>query len=309
MLLFASKKKAQIYDFTLGLLPSAATFARASAGTRTNAAGGIENLTSNTPRFDCNPATLTMRGLLVEKQSTNKSLYSGAIGGTGWAGNASATANAASAPDGTATAYKFTDNTSANSYGKYCTAAISITSGSVTTVSCYMKAGTGRYGLLDWGNGGNSIYACVAVDLSNGSVVSTATGGGASLSAYGVQQCADGWYRVWLSCVLSSATGAYINVNMTNASGAISYSGDGSNIYVWGTQVETGSVMTSYIPTTSAAATRAVDLLTLTIPAAVSTLRFTFDDGSTQDVGVSAGSYTVPATLNRPWIARIRQMA
>jgi hypothetical protein len=74
---------------------------------------------------------------------------------------------------------------------------------------------------------------------------------------------------------------------------------------VYGAQLETGSNVTSYIPTTTAAVTRAADSAVLTIPAGIGHLTFTFDDNTTQLVTVSAGSYTVPTNLNRPNIKRI----
>jgi hypothetical protein len=76
----------------------------------------------------------------------------------------------------------------------------------------------------------------------------------------------------------------------------------------YGIQVETGSVMTSYIPTTTAAVTRAADSATFTIPAGVSQLVYTFDDNSTQTVAVSPGSYTIPTNLNRPNIKSIQSI-
>ena len=63
--------------------------------------------------------------------------------------------------------------------------------------------------------------------------------------------------------------------------------------------------MTSYIPTTTATVTRAADSAVFTIPSGIGHLTYTFDDASTQLVTVSAGSYTIPTTLNRPNIKSI----
>jgi hypothetical protein len=63
--------------------------------------------------------------------------------------------------------------------------------------------------------------------------------------------------------------------------------------------------MTSYIPTTTVAVTRAPDSAVFTIPSGVAQLTYTFDDNSTQSVTVSAGSYTIPVTLNRANIKSI----
>jgi hypothetical protein len=73
----------------------------------------------------------------------------------------------------------------------------------------------------------------------------------------------------------------------------------------YGAQLETGSVMTSYIPTTSATVTRAADSAVFTIPTGIGHLLYTFDDNSTQSVVVSAGSYTIPTNLSRPNIKSI----
>lgn len=57
-------------------LDSRITFTRGSAGTRINAAGVIESVGANLPRFDFDPVTLVSRGLWCERQRTNLLLNS-----------------------------------------------------------------------------------------------------------------------------------------------------------------------------------------------------------------------------------------
>ena len=50
---------------------------------------------------------------------------------------------------------------------------------------------------------------------------------------------------------------------MQNDATDVTYIGDGSSFYLYGAQVETGSIATSYIPTTAAAVTRNADVINL----------------------------------------------
>lgn len=68
-----------------GILPSNITFTRASNATRFNAAGLLVTESSNVPRFDCNPANGSLKGLLVEEARTNYTLYSRNLTQAAWA--------------------------------------------------------------------------------------------------------------------------------------------------------------------------------------------------------------------------------
>ncbi|ARK13052.1 hypothetical protein A6C57_23435 [Fibrella sp. ES10-3-2-2] len=66
-------------DFMRGVMPAGMTFVRSGAATRVNASGVVETVAANTPRFDYDPATLQLRGLLIEETRTNVLLQSATL--------------------------------------------------------------------------------------------------------------------------------------------------------------------------------------------------------------------------------------
>lgn len=60
-------------------LPAAVSFSRASSGTRFDATGALQTLTTNTARLDYHPVSKAARGLLIEGQRTNLLLNSATL--------------------------------------------------------------------------------------------------------------------------------------------------------------------------------------------------------------------------------------
>ena len=240
------------------------TFSRASSSgdaTYTDANGLIVTAAADEPRFDhkIENGVVKSLGLLVEEQRTNVLLYSEEFD-TGWTNtNASVTANATTAPDGTTTADKLVENSSTGNK-EVNQGNITFTSGTSLTFSCFAKAaGRTRFrfaGTTARFDSGTNAY----FDLSNGTVVST-TGGftSASIEAY-----PNGWYRCVGTMLPTSSGTNNVYITLVNSGTTSNYTGDGSSgIYIWGAQLEAGQFPTSYIPTTSSTKTRVNDILSI----------------------------------------------
>lgn len=235
------------------------TFTRASTGTYVGADGLIKTAAVNEARFDHNPATGGSLGLLVEEARTNLITYSQAFNSTnystGYDGGAF-TENATASPDGTVTASKLTRNTGTAGcwWSKYNTQSISVTSGTVYTISCYLKAGEiSTVNILgDLRDAGGLPHRAAFTLTGNGSYVLSA-GTSAQITPVG-----NGWYRCSVVGTADATT--------TEEPGLIvpGTGTSGQGFFAWGFQLEAGAFPTSYIPTTTATVTRAGDVASMT---------------------------------------------
>jgi hypothetical protein len=149
------------------------------------------------------------------------------------------TPNTTTSPDGTTSATTLNSSGGTNDF-LYQTLS-GLTVGATYSFSFYIKnlnSTASRF----WGPSGSSI-----VDLSwSGSTLVSISGTGASFTSVG-----NDWYRVVQTGTTPTATPTmriYADVNNTSKS-----------VYIYGAQFEAGSYPTSYIPTTSASATRVID--------------------------------------------------
>lgn len=233
------------------------TFTRASSATRVNKFGLIETAVNDTPRFDYDPATLACKGLLIEEQRTNAILSSMDLR-TVASGNAvsawtsvTTTQTLASgiSPDGTNTATKI-----AASGGNVSHTIASITqtvTAGTFTLSVYLKAAeftTATLGHVTVGGFCLCNYTLTGAGAASSVNNNTDWSGGIA----SIQNVGNGWYR----CVLTATTvGTAASMRIYPGTSAI-YDTDGSGILAWGAQYEAGAFQTSYIQTTTAAATR-----------------------------------------------------
>jgi hypothetical protein len=241
---------------------SLVTFTRASSGTFVDSAGVIQTAATNVPRFDHNPTTLESLGLLVEEQRTNLLLRSEEFDNASWTKvRSTISANAIAAPDGTLTADKLVEDSTASNNHFLQQSYISVSG--TYTFSVYLKAAERTQAYIGLSDGATALVGGIA-DFS---AVTMATGGGGSWTnvSTGITPLANGWYR----CRVTATQGAGAIVRpqvFTATGGTVTYTGDNtSGIFIWGAQLEAGAFPTSYIgPTTTAAVTRSADVASIT---------------------------------------------
>ena len=211
------------------------------------------------PRFDYDPVTLAPKGLLLEEQRTNLMTWSEQFDNAAWIKtNSTIAANVITAPDGTLTADKHTANAGATlgtaSTSSRCYQSAAITTGVPTIFSIYAKAG--EYNSLQM-SCVDSPSVSANFNLIAGTFSSVTSAATATITNVG-----NGWYRCSLSW--TAVLTASIQFRWSSLDTVTSIGNGTSGIYIWGAQLEAGAFPTSYIPTTSAAATRAADNASMT---------------------------------------------
>jgi hypothetical protein len=204
----------------------------------------------NVPRLTYQNGGGGCPSLLLEKQSTNVITYSEQFDNASWTkgGSNSVTANAIISPDGTQNA-DFLVSTATNTAAKY--AYQVITSTATPTATIYAKAGAITE-MMFYCQGGNGIY----FNLTNGAFIAYYGSGSSTITSYSSVAVGNGWYRYSLTFNTSVTS---IEVYMSVSANISPNIANGDGFYIWGAQLEASSYPTSYIPTTSASATRVAD--------------------------------------------------
>jgi hypothetical protein len=263
------------------------TVTRDTEARRFNSAGLIESVSSGIPRLDyyTSGGVTGCPALLVEPAATNLAFHSEIwASGNNWTLDAvtrvTGSTSAFLAPDGSFSANAISPTSGNVFHGLYSNSPTQYTyiSGTIYTQSAFFKAGgtnlpvsgsAGRYVQLTYTGGGQFTqngYANFDLQLGTVAVVSGTsadTNRTARIENYG-----NGWYRCSLTATCNAAgNGIGVLPVLVNASGntrAQSFSGTVTDtLYGWGAQLETGSVATSYIPTTAGTGSRSADVVSV----------------------------------------------
>ncbi len=203
-------------------------------------------------------------GLLVEPSGTNLALQSENFTTTWSSSNLNITSG-------------FTSPTNSNlaalievsAAGGRLRQSVTLTSGATLNFSCFAKLGTLSSGVsLVFQDGTNTNYtsgACQAFRLDTGQLASSgSTGAGFTVVRSGIENYGNGWYRCNLA-VTMGYTPATPNIMIrptATLTSNIPVSVSGETCYIFGAQLEVGSIATSYIPTTTGTVTRNSDVIT-----------------------------------------------
>ena len=237
------------YDSATDLL----TFSRASSATFLGSNGLLQTAANNIPRIEYD-TTGAVKGLLIEEARTNLVTSSGDLSGTDWAGGLAMGPLTVGSPFGTYQTISPPSDGGNLAAAQGFQIGIQITVGATYVGWALVKysAGSGWFdiNMYDTGKGSAQAY----FDVQNGVVGAK----NAAIIGHGMVDYGDGWWLCWASANAVATSGG-LSVEVPNGNGVQTCTAT-DVILIAGTQFELGSFLTSYIPTTGAAATRARDL-------------------------------------------------
>jgi hypothetical protein len=210
-----------------------------NTATRVNSAGLIETVAANMPRITWERGVDQCPNLLVEKSRANLFPYSEDFTNASWGkiGGATVTANQIISPDGTLNADMITEGTSVLVYYS------ALLPAGTYTQSYYAKKGTSDIFGMYFGGSFTASF-----NLTLGTIISQ------NNTFAQIQDVGNGWFRCTATATIGTDFYGGININTA----------DGSTFYVWGADIKTGSLLTSYIPTGAVAVTANADNISKT---------------------------------------------
>ena len=216
--------------------------------------------------YDANTTALAEQNLLVQ---------SNGFVGTGWSNNANATitANATTAPDGSTAGVNFLANAGTAITVRVQPSSYTVSANQTYTGSIYIKYNTNPFAVLVLSSGSNAFaWSTVTVNCQTGVITQASNGGSFSNISSSITSVGNSWYRVTLT-VTTFYTDMYFTVYQQTTGTPIfsNYAGNSATfagteaVYLWGAQLEQRSSVTAYNATTTTAITNYIPVL-LTAP-------------------------------------------
>jgi hypothetical protein len=203
--------------------------------------------------------TLTPSGtgsVLLNGTGQNLVTYSQNLLGANWVNNqTSVSASLYTAPDGTSTANDLIETATTNLH--YIAIGFSAISGVAYTYSVYLKVGNGAtapsYVQLSLSSTAFNAGIYANFNLSTGTVGTTL-----GITTSSITSIGNGWYRCLITSTATATASTTALIGFTNNNDTLgrlpSYAGaTTSDVFVWGAQVEVGSIVNAYKATTTTA--------------------------------------------------------
>jgi hypothetical protein len=275
------------------------SFTRSTSGSRINSSSLIEQMGSDIIRLDY--SLNSCPSFLFETQRTNILNYSNTFNNILWTASATTvTASVIASPSGIIDGWKVNENatTTTHSVRRFSNFG-NFVSESTYVYSAFVKPAE-RTAVAFETNIPPIGYGYTRFDLSgSGSVTFVQPALTASISLI-----SDGWYRISVRGKAASNNLAFYGVNiLSGSSSTASYTGEiGKGIYIYGAQIETGSYLTSYIPTPlSATVTRNGDY-PLNIPTSSDPYNFTLFHVGTFEANETTAGPSIQITSGSTYI-------
>lgn len=266
------------------------TFSRAGSGAYVDSDGLIKTATTDTPRFDYDPATGESLGLLIEEARTNLLTHSQTFqynrSQSGYGVRPFILANQIAAPDGTNTADEaITLSTTAQNR---LLNPHNVTAFQTYTYSVFVKYKNTNGINFTLANGKANAF------LSFNFSTETVTGSGAQYisGSAGFEKFNNGWYRIYFSAS-PFASGS-------TSSGFYSGTTPDKRVYLWGEQLEVGRFPTSYIYTGGSTVTRSADIATIEGNKFAKTNLIEYSERFNDSTWVKYGSNATPNATTAP---------
>ena len=227
-----------------------------------NFIGSISNVSvkevtrDNVPRIDYTGGGCPH--ILAEPQRTNEFTFSSDFSQSVWTNQDTSTIIGQLSPDGTLNAFNLSENSSLTNHRLQGVIFNSLTNGVDYTFSIFAK-NNGR--LLQMITSRSAFGNKIAnFDLDNGVIGDVSVGFSATIESFG-----NGWFKCSVTVASVGTQGQFHYGLVTSTTSVLNeiYQGDGtSGIYIYGAQLEVGSYLTSYIPTSGGTVTRNQDIFT-----------------------------------------------